>query len=80
MSRVCKMEQRKVRDVRKMLKVEREEIVVLRLYENKRRKIISQMRLSVIVIVCKSLIEENMEKRKEKKGSCMINLICPVLD
>lgn len=51
------MEQRKVRDVRKMLKVEREEIVVLRLYENK-RKIISQMRLSVIV--CKSLIEESL--------------------
>ena len=58
------MEQRKVRAVRKMLKVEREEIVVLRLYKNKRRKIISQMRLSVIVIVCKSLIEENMEKRE----------------
>lgn len=54
------MEQRKVRDVRKMLKVEREEIVFLRLYENKRRKIISQMRLSVIVIVCKSLIEESL--------------------
>jgi hypothetical protein len=34
------MEQRKVRDVIKMLKVEREEIVFLRLYENKRRKII----------------------------------------
>lgn len=34
------MEQRNQRDVRKMLKVEREEIVVLRLYENKRRKII----------------------------------------
>lgn len=34
------MEQRKVRDVIKMLKVEGEEIVVLRLYENKRRKII----------------------------------------
>lgn len=34
------MEQRSQRDVRKMLKVEREEIVVLRLYENKRRKII----------------------------------------
>ena len=31
---------RKVRDVIKMLKVEREEIVVLRLYENKRRKMI----------------------------------------
>lgn len=43
-----------------MLKVEREEIVVLRLYENKRRKIISQMRLMVIVIVCKSLIEESL--------------------
>ena len=50
------MEQRKVRDVIKMLKVEREEIVFLRLYENKRRKIISQMRL--MVIVCKSLIDE----------------------
>ena len=34
------MEQRKVRDVIKMLKVEGEEIVVLRFYENKRRKII----------------------------------------
>ena len=34
------MEQRKVRDVIKMLKVEGDEIVVLRLYENKRRKII----------------------------------------
>ena len=34
------MEQRKVRDVRKMLKVEREEIVVLRLYEKRKRKII----------------------------------------
>ena len=33
------MEQRKKRDVRKMLKVEREEIVFFRLYENKRRKI-----------------------------------------
>lgn len=33
------MEQRKVRAVRKMLKVEREEIVFLRLYENKKRKI-----------------------------------------
>lgn len=32
------MEQRSQRAVRKMLKVEREEIVVLRLYENKRRK------------------------------------------
>lgn len=52
------MEQRKVRDVRKMLKVEREEIVFLRLYENKRRKIISQIML--VVIVCNSLIEENL--------------------
>ena len=43
-----------------MLKVEREEIVVLRLYEKRKRKIISQMRLMVIVIVCKSLIEENL--------------------
>ena len=34
------MEQISQRDVRKMLIVEREEIVVLRLYENKRRKII----------------------------------------
>ena len=34
------MEQRKVRDVIKMLKVEREEIVVLRLYEKRKRKII----------------------------------------
>ena len=33
------MEQRSQRAVRKMLKVDREEIVVLRLYENKRRKI-----------------------------------------
>lgn len=52
------MEQRKVRDVRKMLKVEGEEIVFLRLYENKRRKIISQIML--VVIVCNSLIEENL--------------------
>lgn len=52
------MEQRKVRDVRKMLKVEGEEIVFLRLYENKRRKIISQIML--ISIVCNSLIEENL--------------------
>lgn len=52
------MEERKVRDVIKMLKVEGEEIVVLRLYENKRRKIISQMRL--MVIVCNSLIEESL--------------------
>lgn len=58
MSRVCKMEQRKVRDVRKMLKVEREEIVFLRLYENKRRKIISQIML--MSIVCNSLIEESL--------------------
>ena len=34
------MEQRKVRDVIKMLKVEGEEIVVLRLYEKRKRKII----------------------------------------
>ena len=34
------MEQRKVRDVKKMLKVEGEEIVVLRLYEKRKRKII----------------------------------------
>ena len=34
------MEQRSQRDVRKMLKVDGEEIVVLRLYENKKRKII----------------------------------------
>lgn len=34
------MEQRKVRDVRKMLKVEREEIVVLRLYEKRKIKMI----------------------------------------
>ena len=54
------MEQRSQRDVRKMLIVEREEIVVLRLYENKRRKIIRQIRLSVMVIVCKSLIEESL--------------------
>jgi hypothetical protein len=54
------MEQRSQRAVKKMLKVEREEIVVLRLYENKRRKIISQMRLMVIVIVCNSLIEESL--------------------
>ncbi len=52
------MEQRNQRDVRKMLKVEREEIVVLRLYENKRRKIISQIML--MSIVCKSLIEESL--------------------
>ena len=50
------MEQRKVMDVRKMLKVDREEIVVLRLYENKKRKIASQIIL--MSIVCKSLIEE----------------------
>ena len=52
------MEQRNQRDVRKMLRVEREEIVFLRLYENKRRKIKRQMGLSVIVIVCKSLIDK----------------------
>ena len=46
------MEQRSQRDVRKMLKVEREEIVVLRLYGNKRRKMASQIML--MVIVCKS--------------------------
>lgn len=34
------MEQRKVRDVKKMLKVEREEIIFLRLYEKRKRKII----------------------------------------
>lgn len=56
------MEQRSQRDVRKMLKVDREEIVFLRLYENKRRKMASQIML--MSIVCKSLIEENMEKRK----------------
>lgn len=56
------MEQRSQRDVRKMLIVEREEIVVLRLYENKRRKMASQIML--MSIVCNSLIEENMEKRK----------------
>ena len=44
------MEQRSQRDVIKMLKVEREEIVFLRLYENKKRKIISQMRLMVIFV------------------------------
>lgn len=43
--------------VRKMLEVEGKEIVVLRLYENKRRKMIRQMRLMVIVIVCKSLCD-----------------------
>lgn len=39
MSRVCKMEQRSQRLVRKMLEVEGEEIVVLRLYEKRKRKI-----------------------------------------
>ena len=34
------MEQRSQRDVIKMLKVEREEIVFLRLYEKRKRKII----------------------------------------
>lgn len=52
------MEQRKVRDVRKMLKVEGEEIVFLRLYENKRRKMASQIML--MSIVCNSLIEESL--------------------
>lgn len=52
------MEQISQRDVRKMLIVEREEIVVLRLYENKRRKMASQIML--MSIVCNSLIEENM--------------------
>ena len=52
------MEQRKVRDVRKMLEVEIEEIVFFRLYENRKRKIKSQIML--MVIVCKSLIEENL--------------------
>lgn len=46
------MEERKVRDVRKMLKVDGEEIVSLRLYEKRKIKIISQIMLSVIV--CKS--------------------------
>ena len=52
------MEQRKVRDVIKMLKVEGEEIVVLRLYEKRKRKIISQIML--MSIVCNSLIEESL--------------------
>ena len=52
------MEQRKVRDVRKMLRVEREEIVFLRLYENNRRKMASQIML--MSIVCNSLIEESL--------------------
>lgn len=50
------MTQMKPRLVTKMLKVEREEIVFLRLYENKRRKIKSQ--IMSMVIVCNSLIEE----------------------
>ena len=44
------MTQMKQMVVKKMLEVEREEIVVLRLYENRKIKMISQMRLSVIVI------------------------------
>ena len=48
------MTQMKQMVVKKMLEVEREEIVVLRLYENRKIKMISQMRLSVIV--CKSLM------------------------
>lgn len=44
------MEQRKVMDVRKMLKVDGEEIVSLRLYEKRKIKIKSQMRLDVIVV------------------------------
>jgi outer membrane protein assembly factor BamD (BamD/ComL family) len=44
------MEQRNQRLVRKMLEVEGEEIVVLRLYEKRKRKMASQMRLNVIVI------------------------------
>ena len=58
MSRVCKMEQMKKREVIKMLKVEIEEIVFLRLYENKKRKIKSKIML--MAIVCKSLIEESL--------------------
>ena len=44
------MTQMKQMVVKKMLEVEGEEIVVLRLYENRKIKMISQMRLSVIVI------------------------------
>lgn len=44
------MTQMKQMVVKKMLEVEREEIVVLRLYENRKIKMISQMRLMVIVI------------------------------
>ena len=44
--------------VKKMLKVEGEEIVVLRLYENKKRKMASQIML--MSIVCNSLIEESL--------------------
>lgn len=46
--------------VRKMLEVEREEIVFLRLYEKRKIKMIRQMRLMVIVIVCKSLCDKIM--------------------
>ena len=52
------MEQMKKREVIKMLKVEIEEIVFLRLYENKKRKIKSKIML--MAIVCKSLIEESL--------------------
>ena len=44
----------------KMLEVEREEIVVLRLYEKRKRNIKSQIELVIIFAVCKSFIEENL--------------------
>lgn len=44
------MTQMKQMVVKKMLEVEGEEIVVLRLYENRKIKMISQMRLSVIFV------------------------------
>jgi hypothetical protein len=56
MSRVCKMEQRSQRAVRKMLEVEGEEIVVLRLYEKRKIKMISQIKLVIIFVVCKSFM------------------------
>ena len=50
--------------VRKMLEVEREEIVFLRLYEKRKIKMIRQMRLMVIVIVCNLLNRREFVKDK----------------
>ena len=54
--------------VRKMLEVEREEIVFLRLYEKRKIKMIRQMRLMVIVIVCNLLNRRDFVKWGGKEG------------